>query len=135
VDPASVGLVLHRLIELVKRLAQTGLTPQDLDAVAYMALKGDYFNSSLPGPTTVIFECPKTVAALNASPTRRASPAALIELDDPAFGGQSDGVDHMMMLGRKSNEVFDVIANWVKKNIPKPRGAPSCPPGQGKKGK
>jgi hypothetical protein len=37
--------------------------------------------------------------------------------------------------GRKSNEVFDVIANWVKKNIPKPRGAPSSPPGQGKKGK
>jgi hypothetical protein len=37
----------------------------------------------------------------------------------------------MMMLGRKSNEVFDVIADWVDKNIAKPKGAPSCPPKKG----
>jgi hypothetical protein len=35
----------------------------------------------------------------------------------------------MMMLGTKSNEVFDVIADWVEKNIPKRKGAPACPPG------
>jgi hypothetical protein len=107
-------------------LSTAGLTPQDLDGVAYMALKGDLFDLSFPG-LAVIAQCPPTVAALNASPTRTAGPAAFIELDDPAFGGQFNGVDHMMMLGRKSNEVFDVIYDWISDNIGNPPAATKCP--------
>ena len=112
---------LKGMIQFEGSCSLAGLTPQDLDHVPYLAFIGDYFEASLGLPPVGCYE---TVAALNASPTRTASPAAVIELDDPRFRGKFNGATNMMMLGRKSNEAFDVLADWVAKNVSKPKKNP-----------
>jgi hypothetical protein len=88
-------------------LPQSGLTAADFDKIPYMALKGDYTQTSA--------QCQETVNAIN---VRRASKqgtakADYIKLDDLGILG----VTHMMMLGTNNLQIADVILNWVNKNV------------------
>ena len=88
-------------------LPNSGLTAADFDDIPYMALKGDYTQTS-----TV---CQETVNAINA---RRAAKqgtakADYLKLDDMGILG----VTHMMMLDAKNLEIADVIYNWLGKNV------------------
>ena len=93
-----------------------GLTPQDLDKVPFVMVKGDYFTTEFLAQAT---QFPQTIAALNASPTRTAGRATYIALDDPSFRGQFNGVTHQMFTDRASHDVFDVVAKWIDKNVRK----------------
>ena len=88
-------------------LPNSGLTAADFDNIPYMALKGDYANTS-----TV---CQETVDAINA---RRAAKqgtakAEYLKLDDMGLLG----VTHMMMLDKRNLEIADIMLNWVNKNV------------------
>jgi hypothetical protein len=88
-------------------LANSGLTAADFDNIPYMALKGDYTQTS-----TV---CQETVDAINA---RRAAKqgtakAEYLKLDDMGILG----VTHMMMLDKKNLEIADIMLGWVEKNV------------------
>jgi len=88
-------------------LPNSGLTAADFDNIPYMALKGDYTNTS-----TV---CQETVDAINA---RRAAKqgtakAEYLKLDDMGLLG----VTHMMMLDKRNLEIADIMLNWVTKNV------------------
>jgi hypothetical protein len=94
-------------------LPQSGLTAADFDKIPYMALKGDYTQTSA--------QCQETVNAIN---VRRASKqgtakADYIKLDDLGILG----VTHMMMLGTNNLQIADVILNWVNKNVPHVKAA------------
>jgi hypothetical protein len=96
-------------------LPQSGLTAADFDKIPYMALKGDYTQTSA--------QCQETVNAIN---VRRASKqgtakAEYVKLDDMGILG----VTHMMMLGTNNLQIADVILNWVNKNVPHVKAAPS----------
>ncbi len=89
-------------------LSNSGLTAADFDNIPYMALKGDYTNTS-----TV---CQETVDAINA---RRAAKqgtakAEYLKLDDMGILG----VTHMMMLDKKNLEIADIMLGWVNKHVP-----------------
>ena len=88
-------------------LPNSGLTAADFDNIPYMALKGDYTNSS-----TV---CQETVDAINARRTAKqgTAKAEYLKLDDMGILG----VTHMMMLDKKNLEIADVIYNWIGKNV------------------
>jgi hypothetical protein len=88
-------------------LTNSGLDAADFDNIPYMALKGDYTQTS-----TV---CQETVDALN---KRRASKlgtakADYLKLDDMGLLG----VTHMMMLDRRNLEIADIMLNWIDKNV------------------
>ncbi len=89
-------------------LSNSGLTAADFDKIPYLALKGDYTNTS-----TV---CQETVDAITA---RRASKlgtakADYLKLDDMGILG----VTHMMMLDAKNLQIADVMLNWANRNVP-----------------
>jgi hypothetical protein len=88
-------------------LPNSGLTAADFDNIPYMALKGDYTNSS-----TV---CQETVDAINARRTAKqgTAKAEYLKLDDMGILG----VTHMMMLDKKNLEIADIMLNWVNKNV------------------
>jgi len=94
-------------------LAGAGLTAADFDNIPYLAVSGDY----RLGTSEAV--CADTaVPAINASPTRTATPARFLELDEigrPVFNGTT----HMMMLDTHNLEVADVILNWVRDNVPR----------------
>ena len=88
-------------------LPQSGLAAADFDAIPYLALKGDY--------TATSAQCQETVDAINA---RRAAKqgtarADYLKLDEMGMLG----VTHMMMLDKKSNEIADIMIDWVGKNV------------------
>ncbi len=88
-------------------LPNSGLTAADFDNIPYMALKGDYTQTSMV--------CQDTVNAINA---RRATKlgtakADYLKLDEMGLLG----VTHMMMLDKKNLEIADVILNWVNRNV------------------
>lgn len=90
-------------------LTNSGLTAADFDDIPYMALKGDYSNTS-----TV---CTETVDAINA---RRAAgmgtaSADYVKLDEMGLLG----VTHMMMLDKKNLEIADIMLEWIKENVSK----------------
>ena len=90
-------------------LPNSGLTAADFDNIPYMALKGDYTNTS-----TV---CQETVDAINA---RRAAKqgtakAEYLKLDDMGLLG----VTHMMMLDSKNLEIADLMLEWVGEHVPR----------------
>jgi hypothetical protein len=90
-------------------LPNSGLTAADFDKIPYLALKGDYTETS---PV-----CQETVNAIN---VRRASKlgtakADYLKLDDMGILG----VTHMMMLDAKNLQIADVILNWVGRNVPR----------------
>ena len=87
-------------------------------------MNGDY----RPGTARVANR--EMIAAINASPTRTASPATYVDLDDPKFGGKYLGTTHMNMIGTTSSEVFDFALKWAGDNIPNPMVQTSCPGGQ-----
>ena len=88
-------------------LSNSGLTAADFDNIPYMALKGDYAQTS-----TV---CQETVDAIN---KRRAAKigtakAEYLKLDDMGLLG----VTHMMMLDKKNLEIADIMLDWINKNV------------------
>ena len=89
-------------------LPQSGLAAADFDAIPYLALKGDY--------TATSAQCQETVDAIN---KRRADKqgsarAEYMKLDEMGILG----VTHMMMLDSNSNQIADLMLDWVKKNVP-----------------
>jgi hypothetical protein len=94
-------------------LPNSGLTAADFDTIPYLAVKGDYSETSSV--------CQETVNAINA---RRAAKqgtakADYIKLDEMGILG----VTHMMMLDAKNLQIMDTILNWVNKNVPRVRAA------------
>jgi hypothetical protein len=90
-------------------LPNSGLTAADFDAIPYLALKGDYTNTSP--------QCQETVDGIN---KRRAAKqgtarADYLKLDEMGMLG----VTHMMMLDRRNLEIADIMLNWANKNVPK----------------
>jgi hypothetical protein len=107
-------------------LAGAGLTASDLDDIPYLAVSGDYRTDEQEQT------CVDAVAEINASPTRTASPATFLELDeigDPRF----DGTTHMMMLGTNNLDVFDAIRHWVEDNVGGEPEKTACMAGHGDK--
>ena len=88
-------------------LANSGLTAADFDNIPYMALKGDYTQTS-----TV---CQETVDAINKRRAAKqgAAKAEYLKLDDMGILG----VTHMMMLDKKNLEIADIMLGWVEKNV------------------
>jgi hypothetical protein len=91
--------------------AQSGLDAADFDHIPYLAIKGDY--------TVTSQTCQESVDAINA---RRAAGlgtafAEYIQLDDPKYNGEFNGVTHMMMDDRTALEVADVMLEWGKQHI------------------
>jgi hypothetical protein len=90
-------------------LPASGLTAADFDAIPYLALKGDYTNTSP--------QCQETVDAINA---RRAAKqgtarAEYMKLDEMGILG----VTHMMMLDKNSNQIADLMLDWAGKHVPR----------------
>jgi len=88
-------------------LPQSGLTAADFDNIPYLALKGDY--------TAISQQCQETVDAIN---KRRAdkqgtAKAEYLKLDEMGMAG----ITHMMMLDKKSNEIADIMIDWVGRNV------------------
>ena len=88
-------------------LPNSGLTAADFDAIPYLSIKGDYTGTSQ--------QCQDTVDAIN---KRRADKqgtarAEYMKLDEMGMLG----VTHMMMLDSKSNEIADLMIDWVGKNV------------------
>ena len=91
--------------------AQSGLDAADFDRIPYLAIKGDY--------TVTSQACQESVDAINA---RRAAGfgtafAEYIQLDDPKYNGEFNGVTHMMMDDRTALEVADVMLAWGEQHI------------------
>lgn len=86
--------------------ANSGTTALDYKNIPYLSLRGWY-----PGLADATYQA--NVAAINAAGGR----AQFISLADPVYGTRFQGVTHMMMLGTKSAEVFDVILDWATSNI------------------
>jgi hypothetical protein len=90
-------------------LPNSGLTAADFDTIPYLALKGDYANTSA--------QCQETVDSIN---KRRAekqgtAKAEYLKLDEMGMLG----VTHMMMLDRRNLEIADILLKWAEKNVPK----------------
>ena len=90
-------------------LPQSGLAAADFDAIPYLALKGDY--------TATSAQCQETVDAIN---KRRADKqgsarAEYMKLDEMGILG----VTHMMMLDSNSNQIADLMIDWVGRNVAK----------------
>jgi hypothetical protein len=88
-------------------LPNSGLTAADFDNIPYLALKGDY--------TATSQQCQDTVNAIAA---RRAGKqgtarADYLKLDEMGMLG----VTHMMMLDSRSNDIADIMIDWVNKNV------------------
>ena len=91
--------------------AQSGLDAVDFDRIPYLAIKGDYTQTSQ--------QCQDSVDAINA---RRAAGfgtafAEYIKLDDPKYNGAFNGVTHMMMDDTTALEVADVMLDWGEDHI------------------
>ena len=91
--------------------AQSGLTAADFDAVPYMAIKGDY--------TVFSAGCQASVDDIRA---RRATGAGWAQadyllLDAASYGGQFNGVTHMMMDDLLALPVADVMLDWGNRYI------------------
>ena len=90
-------------------LPQSGLTAADFDAIQYLALKGDY--------TATSAQCQETVDAINKRRTGKqgSARADYMKLDEMGILG----VTHMMMLDSNSNQIADLMIDWVAKNVSK----------------
>jgi len=92
-------------------LPQSGLAAADFDAIPYLALKGDY--------TATSAQCQETVDAINKRRAEKqgSARAEYMKLDEMGILG----VTHMMMLDSNSNQIADLMIDWVKKNVPAAR--------------
>jgi hypothetical protein len=88
-------------------LPNSGLTAADFDSIPYLSIKGDY--------TATSAQCQETVDAINARRTAKQGTARAdyLKLDEMGMLG----VTHMMMLDKKSNEIADIMIEWVGKNV------------------
>jgi len=88
-------------------LPQSGLAAADFDNIPYLALKGDY--------TAISQQCQETVDAINArrADKQGSTKAEYLKLDEMGMLG----ITHMMMLDKKSNEIADIMIDWVGKNV------------------
>ena len=123
------GIMGHHLVRILKEhgnlhllkglitieggcsLPQSGLTAADFDAIPYLALKGDY--------TATSAQCQETVDAINKRRAEKqgSARAEYVKLDEMGILG----VTHMMMLDSNSNQIADLMIDWVKKNVPPAR--------------
>ncbi|MEA2725299.1 MAG: hypothetical protein QOH59_3070 [Gemmatimonadales bacterium] len=89
----------------------SGLTAADFDKIPYMAIKGDY--------TAISAVCQASVDAINARRTAGLGQAKseYIQLDDPKYHGEFNGVSHMMMDDTNALDVADVMLEWGSKYI------------------
>ena len=92
-------------------LPASGLSAADFDAIPYLALKGDY--------TATSAQCQDTVDAINKRRAEKqgSARADYVKLDEMGILG----VTHMMMLDTNSNQIADLMIDWVKKNVPPAR--------------
>ena len=90
-------------------LPNSGLTAADFDAIPYLALKGDYTNTSA--------QCQETVDAINKrrSGKQGTARADYMKLDEMGILG----VTHMMMLDTNSNQIADLMLEWAGKHVPR----------------
>jgi hypothetical protein len=90
-------------------LPNSGLSAADFDAIPYLALKGDY--------TATSAQCQETVDAINKRRAARqgSARADYMKLDEMGILG----VTHMMMLDSNSNQIADLMIDWVAKNVAK----------------
>jgi hypothetical protein len=88
-------------------LPASGLTAADFDAIPYLSIKGDY--------TATSQQCQDTVNAINARRAAKqgAARADYMKLDEMGMLG----VTHMMMLDSRSNDIADLMIEWVDKNV------------------
>ena len=89
-------------------LPNSGLAAADFDNIPYLSLKGDY--------TATSQQCQDTVNAINARRTAKQGTARAdyLKLDEMGMLG----VTHMMMLDSRSNDIADVMIEWVDKHVP-----------------
>ena len=90
-------------------LPQSGLTAADFDSIPYLALKGDY--------TATSAQCQDTVDAITKRRAEKqgSARAEYMKLDEMGILG----VTHMMMLDSNSNQIADLMIDWVNKYVPK----------------
>jgi len=93
-------------------LAGAGLVGSDFDKIPFLLVNGDY----RPLATRIGNRAARDI--LNASPTRSAGPALV--LDTELVGPQFNGQTHMNMIGTTNLIMFDLIMNWASKNIKNP---------------
>lgn len=109
-------------------LAAAGLVPSDFDRIPLLIVNGDYRVLATRQGNWAARD------AINASPTRAVSPATVIDVDAAGFaGGRFLGTTHMNMLGTNNLEVFDLMLDWAKENIPNQPKSTSCKVGKKKK--
>jgi hypothetical protein len=121
------GIMGHHMVRLLKErgslhlvkglitieggcsLPASGLTAADFDAIPYLAVKGDY--------TATSAQCEETVNVINARRAARqgSARAEYMKLDEMGILG----VTHMMMLDTNSNQIADLMIDWVAKNVPR----------------
>jgi hypothetical protein len=101
-------------------LALHGLQASDFDNVPLLVVRGAY--RAVPDPS---LPCFNEVQARRAAGLGSA-PATYIDLRDPSYNGQFNGVTHMMMDGTNNLQVMDVILNWASDNIPNPPSTGQC---------
>ena len=93
-------------------LAGAGLVGSDFDKIPFLLVNGDY----RPLATRIGNRAARDI--LNASPTRSAGPALV--LDTELVGPQFNGQTHMNMIGTTNLIMFDLIMDWASKNIKNP---------------
>ena len=88
-------------------LPNSGLTAADFDNIPYMSLKGDY--------AAISPQCQETVDAINKRRAEKQGTARAdyLKLDEMGMLG----VTHMMMLDSRSNDIADIMIEWVDKNL------------------
>jgi hypothetical protein len=121
------GIMGHHMVRLLKErgnlhlvkglitieggcsLPASGLTAADFDAIPYLALKGDY--------TATSAQCQETVDAINKRRAEKqgSARADYMKLDEMGILG----VTHMMMLDTNSNQIADLMIDWVGKHVPR----------------
>jgi hypothetical protein len=92
-------------------LPNSGLTEADFDRIPYLAIKGDYTQTSA--------QCQTTVDAINQRRGQKlgTARAEYLKLDEMGM----PGVTHMMMLDRRNLEIADIMLAWAGKNVAKKR--------------
>jgi hypothetical protein len=128
------GSVGHHMVRYLKEMGQldklkglitidgvgatfeaTGTKPEDYVDVPYLALAPFY-----PGLAEETYKT--NVAAIR----NAGGNATFMSLSNPRFGDRFEGVTHMMMMGTRATEVFNVIHSWVQNNIPDAPHKNSC---------
>jgi len=99
-------------------LTGAGLVASDFDTIPLLVVNGDYRALATRQANRA------AVAEINASPTRKVSPAEVIDTEN--VGPQFNGHTHMNMLGTTNLLMFDLMLEWANRNISNPLGDTQC---------